>query len=587
VDVVITTVFALVAGAATALSPCVLPVLPVALAAGATGGRRRPLGVAVGLAGTFALAAVLLTRALDALGLPGDLPRALAIAVLAAFGVALVVPRLGASVEARLSRLGPHGAASTDPTSSASTGGRGDGFRSGLLIGASLGLVYAPCAGPILAAVVALGAAVSPERLLFGFAYGAGAAIALLAVMTLGRSLTRRIGPYAGRVQQALGVLMVTVAVVLAAGLDRDFQTAIADDLPAVVVNPAGDLEETAAVRRALARARGGPASPRAATREDGAPLLQDAGQAPEFTGIAGWLNTPPGPPPSLRALRGRVVLVDFWTYTCINCLRTLPHLRAWDERYRDAGLSIVGVHTPEFAFERRESNVRDAIAVNGLRYPVALDNDYGTWNAWLNQYWPAKYLVDARGRVRYWHFGEGAYAETERAIRALLAEAGRAPARQAGAPVRAERAEHGVTTPETYLGWLRAQGFDSQRIAFGTQDFGSGRRDPRPDLFAFRGRWTIARKHATAREKASIDAHVGARRVFLVLGSPGRPRRVRVLLDGRPLPDRLAGPDVRGGVVRVREQRLYGLVDFGRVERRVVTLQFEPGVTGYAFTFG
>jgi cytochrome c biogenesis protein CcdA/thiol-disulfide isomerase/thioredoxin len=587
VDVVITTVFALMAGAATALSPCVLPVLPVALAAGATGGRRRPLGVAVGLAGTFALAAVLLTRALDALGLPGDLPRALAIAVLAAFGLALVVPRLGASVEARLSRLGRHGAVITDPTSSASTGGRGDGFRSGLLIGASLGLVYAPCAGPILAAVVALGAAVSAERLLLGFAYGAGAAIALLAVMTLGRSLTRRIGPYAGRLQQAFGVLMVTVAVVLAAGLDRDFQTAIADDLPAVVVNPAGGLEETGAVRRTLARVRGGPPSARAATRRDGDPLLQDAGQAPEFTGIERWLNTPPGPPPSLRALRGRVVLVDFWTYTCINCLRTLPHLRAWDDRYREAGLSIVGVHTPEFAFERRESNVRDAIAVNGLRYPVALDNDYGTWNAWLNQYWPAKYLVDARGQVRYWHYGEGAYDETERAIRALLAEAGRAPAGDAAGRVRAERAEHGVSTPETYLGWLRAQGFDGQRIAFGTQDFGTGQRKPRQDLFAFRGRWTIAREHATARAGAAIDAHVGARRVFLVLGSPGRPRRVRVLLDGRPLPDRFAGPDVRRGVVRVGAQRLYRLVDFGRVQQRVVTLEFEPGVTGYAFTFG
>jgi cytochrome c biogenesis protein CcdA/thiol-disulfide isomerase/thioredoxin len=575
VDVLIATVFALIAGTATALSPCVLPVLPVALAAGATGGRRRPLGVAVGLAGTFALAAVLLTRALDALGLPGDLPRALAIAVLAAFGLALVVPRLGATVEARLSRLGPRGAAIR----------RGDGFGSGLLIGASLGLVYAPCAGPILAAVVAVGAAVSAERLLLGFAYGVGAAIALLAVMTLGRTLTRRIGPYAGRLQQAFGLLMVTVAVLLAAGLDRDFQAAIADDLPAVVVNPTGDLEETGPVRRALARVHAIPLGPRASTRGDGDPLLQDAGAAPEFTGVASWLNTPPGRPPSLRALRGRVVLVDFWTYTCINCLRTLGHLRAWDDRYREAGLSIVGVHTPEFPFERRESNVRDAVAVNRLRYPIALDNDYATWNAWLNQYWPAKYLADARGRVRYWHYGEGAYDETERAIRALLAEAGRAPADPAG-PVRAQRADPGVTTPETYLGWLRAQGFE-HHVGFGTKDFGAGGRAPRPDRFAFRGRWTLSREHATARAGARIDAHVGARQVFLVLGSPGRSRRVRVLLDGRPLPDRLAGPDVRGGVARVGAQRLYRLIDFGRVERRLVTLEFEPGVAGYAFTFG
>jgi cytochrome c biogenesis protein CcdA/thiol-disulfide isomerase/thioredoxin len=574
VDVVIATAFAVLAGAATALSPCVLPVLPVALAAGSTGGRRRPLGVAVGLAATFALAAVLLTRALDALGLPGDLARGIAIAVLAAFGVALAVPRLGAIVEGRLSALGRRAPAD----------GRGDGFRSGLVLGASLGLVYAPCAGPILAAVVALDAAVSAERLALGFAYGVGAAAALLGVMTLGRSLTRRIAPHIGRLQQAFGLLMVLVAVLLAAGIDRDFQAAIADDLPSVVVNPAGGLEDTAAVRRSLARVRGG-GDARAAARREGDPLLQDAGRAPEFTGVERWLNTPAGQEPSLRALRGRVVLIDFWTYTCINCLRTLPHLRAWDDRYRAAGLTIVGVHTPEFAFERRESNVRDAIAANRLRYPVALDNEYGTWSAWSNQYWPAKYLIDARGHVRYWHFGEGDYEETERAIRALLAEAGREPGASAGEGP-GEQAAPGVTTPETYLGFERAHGFATSLFA-GERDYGDRRIDLQPDRFAYRGRWEVSGERAVAGARARIDARVGARRVFLVMGSPGRERRVRVLVDGRPLPDRWAGPDVHGGVAVVGPQRLYRLVDFGAVARRVVTLEFEPGVAGYAFTFG
>jgi cytochrome c biogenesis protein CcdA/thiol-disulfide isomerase/thioredoxin len=577
-DVVITTVFALLAGAATALSPCVLPVLPVALAAGSTGGRRRPLGVAIGLAGSFALAAVLLARALDALGLPGDLARGVAIAVLAAFGVALVVPRLGAAVEGRLSRLARRGPAAV----------RGDGFGSGLVLGASLGLVYAPCAGPILAAVVALDAAVSAERLVLGFAYGVGAAAALLAVMTLGRSLTRRIGPHAGRLQQALGLLMVLVAVLLAGGLDRDFQATIADDLPAALVNPSRSLEQTAAVRRSLTRVHGsgGGAGARAAVRRDGDPLLQDGGPAPEFTGITRWLNTAPGGEPRMSELRGRVVLVDFWTYSCINCLRTLSHVRAWDDRYRAAGLTIVGVHTPEFAFEKRESNVRDAIAANHLRYPVGLDNDYGTWHAWLNQYWPAKYLVDARGRVRYWHFGEGAYDETERAIRALLAEAGRAPGAGDSAAGAAERAEAGVTTPETYLGFERVQDF-ATHVLPGTHEYGSRQVALRQDQFAYRGRWTVQSERAIAGPGAHIDALVGARRVFLVMGSPARERRVRVLVDGRPLPDRLAGPDVHDGVARVGPQRLYRLVDFGRVERRVVTLDFEPGVAGYAFTFG
>jgi cytochrome c biogenesis protein CcdA/thiol-disulfide isomerase/thioredoxin len=580
-DVVLATVFAVLAGAATALSPCVLPVLPVALAAGSTGGRRRPLGVAIGLAGTFALAAVLLTRALDALGLPGGLARGAAIGVLAAFGLALVVPRLGAAVAGRLGGLSRRGPA----------GGRGDGFSSGLLLGASLGLVYAPCAGPILAAVVALDAAVSAQRLALGFAYGAGAALVLLAAMTLGRSLTRRMGPYAGRLQQCFGAVMIAVALLLAAGLDRDFQAAIADDLPAVVVNPTGGLEESPAVDRALAQVRGGggAAGPGASWRGDGGPLLVDVGRAPEFTGIASWLNTPDGEGPTMRGLRGRVVLVDFWTYTCINCLRTFSHLRAWDDRYRAAGLTIVGVHTPEFAFERRAANVRDAVSENGLRYPVALDNDYRTWHAWSNQYWPAKYLVDARGRVRYWHFGEGDYDETDRAIRALLAEAGREPGPGEAATVPAEQAAPGVTTPETYLGWARAQGFvDYLAIQAGPQDFGPRRRALGPDEFAFRGRWKLERERAIAFAGARIDARVTARRVFLVLGTRGRQeRRVRVLLDGKPLPDRLAGPDVRDGVAVVDAQRLYRLVELDRVEQHVVSVVPESGVMGYAFTFG
>ena len=373
-DVVITTVFALVAGAATALSPCVLPVLPVALAAGATGGRRRPLGVAVGLAGTFALAAVLLTRALDALGLPGDLPRALAIAVLAAFGVALVVPRLGARVEGAAEPARRHGAAHGGQR------GRGDGFRSGLLLGASLGLVYAPCAGPILAAVVALDAAVSAERLLLGFAYGVGAAIALLAVMTLGRSLTRRIGPYAGRMQQAFGVLMVTVAVLLAAGLDRDFQAAIADDLPAVVVNPSAELEETGAVRRTLARVHGGGPGPLGAIREDGAALLQDAGPAPEFSGIARWLNTAAGDEPSAaRAARPRRArrLLDLHVHQLpahavppAGVGRPLPRGGALDRRRPHAGVRVRAARVERARRDRGQRAALPGRARQRLRRP-------------------------------------------------------------------------------------------------------------------------------------------------------------------------------------------------------------------------
>jgi cytochrome c biogenesis protein CcdA/thiol-disulfide isomerase/thioredoxin len=572
VDVAVTVVFAVLAGAGTALSPCVLPVLPVALAAGATGGRRRPLGVAVGLAATFAAAAVLLTRALDALGLPGDLARGVAIAVLAAFGVSLLVPPLGAAVEARLSRF-----VRTPPAAA-----RGDGFRSGLVLGASLGLVYAPCAGPILAAVVALGGAVSAERVLIGFAYGVGAAAALFVVMVGGRRVVRALSPRAGRLQQGLGALMVGVALLLAAGVDRDFQTAIADDLPAALVNPTGELERARAVDRALAGVRGGgrPDLP--------AGHLPDAGAAPEFTGTGRWLNTPGGRPLTLRALRGRVVLIDFWTYTCINCLRTLPNLRAWDARYRAAGLTVVGVHTPEFAFERSTANVADAVRGNDLRYPVVQDNAYGTWYAWRNQYWPAKYLVDARGHVRYWHFGEGGEAETEAAIRSLLAEAGRPPGAALAAERAVERAAPGVTTPETYLGWLRARNFANPGpLRLGARRFGTRRVALAPDEFVFRGAWELERERAVAGRRAAVEADVGARRVFLVLSSPARPRRARVLVDGRPAPDALAGPDVRDGVAVIRRQRLYRLLDFGRVERHRIAIELDPGLAGYAFTFG
>jgi Thioredoxin like C-terminal domain/AhpC/TSA family len=278
-------------------------------------------------------------------------------------------------------------------------------------------------------------------------------------------------------------------------------------------------------------------------------------------------------------------VLIDFWTYTYINCIRTLPYLRAWDDRYRRRGLTIVGVHTPEFAFERDAGNVERAIGQNGLRYPVAQDNEYGTWSAWGNQYWPAKYLIDSRGRVRYAHFGEGAYEETESAIRALLAEAG-ADRLGRASRARVETASPGLATPETYLGYERAERFDPPLRP------GIGRYlapDELPPVhFALSGTWDVSDESATAVRGASIHARVAARKVFLVLGTDdGRPRSVQVLLDGQPIAAAEAGEDVSGGRVTVDEQRLYRLVSLAGVEDRRVTLRVPPGVSGYAFTFG
>jgi cytochrome c biogenesis protein CcdA/thiol-disulfide isomerase/thioredoxin len=573
-------VFAFVAGAATALSPCVLPVLPVVLSVGVTGGRRRPLGVVTGLASSFAFATVALVYVIDALGLPDDLLRDVAIAVLLGFGVALLIPPVSARIEAWISRVVPAPARDA----------RDDGFLSGMLVGGSLGFVYAPCAGPILAGVITVSASqpFTAGRLALAASYALGSALVLYGLMLGGRRLTRRLAPQAGRLQIAMGAVMVVVALLMAADYDTRFQTAIADDLPDVLVNPTKDLEERDGVRDRLADLRAereGVGTARAAEPAEGK-RLPVLGPAPDFTDNQRWFNTANGRPLTLRELRGRVVLVDFWTYTCINCIRTLPYIKAWDERYRDKGLTVVGVHTPEFPFERDAGNVADAIEQNGLRYPVAQDNENATWNAYANQYWPAKYLIDTRGRVRYTHFGEGDYGKTERAIRELLAEAGRRPGTRAHAS--AEEVSPFVTTPESYLGSARAQGFVNGPIASGTRVFELPPSGLVDDSLAFEGTWRITPSSATAVSRSRLHVSFGAQRVFLVLGSHGRrPSDVGVLLDGKPVSDPVAGDDVRGGVATIRGQRLYRLIDLPRTERHVLTLEVPPSVSGYAFTFG
>ncbi len=542
--------FAFLAGIGTALSPCVLPVLPIALSAGATGGSRRPLGIVTGLALSFTFATVALVYVIHALGLPDDLLRKLAIAGLIGFGLALAVPAIGERIEARLSRVAPR---------------RGSGGGSGFLLGLSLGLVYAPCAGPILAGVITLSASqtFTAGRLATALAYGIGSAVALYALMLGGRRLTRRLARRSGRMQQGLGVVMAVVGVLMLVNVDTRFQNAVASDLPSFLVNPTGGLESSHSVSKALASVRGGGGPPR-------------LGAAPEIRGTQRWFNTPGGRPLTLAALRAqhRVVLIDFWTYTCINCIRTLPKLKAWAAKYRSDGLTIIGMHTPEFPFEKDAGNVAAAIRQDGIRYPVAQDNDSATWNAYRNLYWPAEYLIDSHGQVRHVHFGEGDYDKTERAIRALLAESGRS---RLGAPARA-RAEipSRLATPETYLGSLRAQGFDVQ-VSDGLHHYRGGTPLLPLNRFAYRGAWRIGPESATAaRAGARLYSRFQARRVYLVLGSPGHARRLRVLLDGKPL-----------RTITVRRQRLYTLVDLPHAGRHSLELRPDAGVSGYAFTFG
>jgi cytochrome c biogenesis protein CcdA/thiol-disulfide isomerase/thioredoxin len=595
--------FGFIAGAATAVSPCVLPVLPIALSAGATGGRRRPLGIVAGLAVSFTFAVVALVYVISALGLPNDLLRKLAIFSLIAFGVVLMVPPFAARLEAWLSGLVSR--AGIAPAQG------GDGFWSGVLVGASLGIVYAPCAGPILAGVITVTASqsFSAGRLAVALAYGLGSALVLYLLMIGGRRLVRPLARRGSGLQVATGAVMVLVAVAMLGEYDLRFQSDVVSDLPSFLVNPAEGLEKADSAQAALARING--VSPhgigaRAAGEPEAKPkprapahaaaetepqiALKDYGEAPEFTDTERWFNTPGDRPLTIKGLRGRVVLIDFWTYTCVNCIRTLPYLNAWNKRYAKDGLTIVGIHTPEFPFEREAGNVEAAIAREGIEYPVVQDNEQGTWNAYGNQYWPAEYFVDAKGDVRYAHFGEGEYGEKEDVIRQLLAEAGREVGHErSGASGIAPSA--GVTTPETYLGPFRAERFTNPELSPGLHDFNSAAlRAPAtvpPSEFAYRGKWKISLESATAAAGAGLDLNFGARHVYLVMGSPGHPRRVGVKLDGRPVSAADAGSDVHGGAVTVDSQRLYDLVDLPRVEHHVLELEPEAGVTGYAFTFG
>jgi cytochrome c biogenesis protein CcdA/thiol-disulfide isomerase/thioredoxin len=570
-------VFALVAGAGTALSPCVLPVLPALLSAGAIGGRRRPVGIVLGLALTFTITIVGLASVIDGVGLGPGATRTLAVVVLIGFGVVVAVPALSARLEAPLARLARFG-----PTDA------GDGFASGLLVGGALGFVYAPCAGPILAAVIAVGAA-SSRTVPVGVAFALGSALVLLALALGGRALAGRVR-FAGRgpgLQRALAVVLILTGIAMATNLDVRFESAIADHLPSGLVFPTKGLETSHAVSSRLADLRGHPRFAAAGTdhRDPSTAALPRYGVAPDFTGTQRWFNTVGDKPLTLRGLRGHIVLVDFWTYTCINCLRTLPYLEAWDARYRGDGLTIVGVHSPESPFEHDAGNVQAAIKREGIRYPVVQDNDLKTWNAWGNEYWPAAYLIDAHGEVRHVKFGEGDYDGTEAAIRSLLVEAGHP---NPGAMATPKDVVHPSTTetPETYLGLARAERIDPPPSS-GTRTYSEPGKLP-TSHFAFSGTWSESAQTATAGIGAAIHASVVGKDAYLVLSPPkGGVGKVTVELDGNPIPADRAGADVHGGVVRVDRQRLYHLVSAPAVEHHELTLRFSSGVAGYAFTFG
>ena len=535
----------LAAGFITAISPCVLPVLPIIFAGGATGGRRKPFAIVAGLVLSFSAFTLFGVWLLKKLGLPEDLLRDIAVALLFLVAATLLFPKVEELVQRPFLRL---------------TRRPGGDLGGGFLLGASLGLVFVPCAGPVLAAITVVGATqdVGARAVVLTLSYAIGAAIPMLLIAFGGRKAMNAVRPHAHRIRQGLGVVVALTALAIALNVDRHFQTAI----PGYTEVLQDKVEQSGRAQRELGKLR------RQTRQVPASSSLHDFGRAPEVTGLSNWINSEPL---TLRKLRGKVVLVDFWTYSCINCLRTLPHVKAWYSTYRNRGLVVLGVHTPEFAFEHVPDNVRGAVRRLGIRYPVALDNDYATWNAFRNQYWPAKYLIDRRGHLRYFHFGEGEYDTTEARIRTLLGEsAGMLPV----ANELSDNTPKAPLTPETYLGYQRLARFAQTTIQPNQfADYGFPERELKQSELAYDGRWRVNPEEIVAGLGARLRLAFTARKVFLVLGGQGK---VQVYLDGK-----------RQKVVHVDGSRLYTLLSLQELQEGLLELRFDPGVRGYAFTFG
>jgi cytochrome c biogenesis protein CcdA/thiol-disulfide isomerase/thioredoxin len=544
---------AFAAGILTAFTPCILPMLPIVLAGGGSGTKRRPYAIAAGLVTTFT--AFLLAGAWlwSLLGIDAKHQIQIGALFLLFFALTLFVPRIGELLERPFVRL-----------TRRRTGDLGGGF----FLGASLGLVFVPCGGPVLATLTANAATdrVGAWIVAVAIAYALGAALPLFAIARGSRRFTQSFRQHAHAIRIAGGVLMTLAAVVIYNGWAESLQTRV----PGYAQWAQDLIEGNSQAKDELAQLNGndrkGAFVPRSSMLAD--VPLKDYGPAPAFEGISDWINSPKL---TLDQVRGKVVLVDFWTYSCINCLRTLPYLEKWDRLYRDKGLVIVGVHTPEFAFEHDLGNVKSAVHRLGVRYPVALDNDYSTWNAYSNNYWPAHYLIDQRGHIRDLHIGEGDYDGTEHDIRLLLeaGDAGRLPT-DVHDPDLTPRE---LRTPETYLGYLRIGNYVGSPVKpdhDAHYTFPSGLDQ---DTFAYAGNWKVEGERIVAGDDARLRLRFLARTAYLVLGGHGT---VQVLLDGK-----------RTRSVRVDGDRLYTLATFPRPTSKLLELRFTPGLAGYAFTFG
>ena len=551
----------LVGGIITGLSPCVLPVLPVVFLGGGAQAvtapaRRRPYLIVLGLALSFAVFTLFGTLILASLHLPDDAIRWLGLALLVLVGLGLLVPPLGHLLERPFYRFPQR-----------VTGTRGNG----LVLGIALGAVFVPCAGPVLAAITVAGATghigLRTIGLTLGFAVGT--AIPLLAFALAGRSISQRLGAFRrhqGTFRAVSGVVMIALAVALTFNLSDIIQR----DVPNYTQAVGNSLEKGAS-----AATQGGGTSVSLqdceTAAEYGGEGLEQCGPAPAFSGIQQWLNTPGGKAVTLASLKGKVVIVDFWAYSCINCQRELPHVEAWYKDYAADGLEVVGVHTPEYAFEHVPSNVAAGVSRLGLTFPVALDNSYDTWNAYDNQSWPAAYLIDATGQIRHVSVGEGDYTQEEQLIRQLLTAAHRGVALPKATDVPDITPDNPGQTPETYLGTDRQQYYD------GGGSYATGQFTLPASLaqgtFGLGGDWTMAQQSITAGKDAAVKLTFNASDVYLDVGGTGT---LTVSSDGTSKVIKVSGaPDI------------YTVATEQPAQDGTVTIALSPGLQAYSFTFG
>lgn len=566
-------IIGLLGGLITGISPCILPVLPVIFLTGGAQSakfdgetipakRSRPYLVIAGLVLSFTLVTLGGSLVLGLLNLPQDIIRWVGIAVLVVIGVALIVPRFERILERPFQRFGQREVTN-----------RGNGFGVGLALGA----VFVPCAGPVLAAIIVAGSTgrIGIGTILLTASFAIGVAVPLLIFALAGRGVIERIRAFRTK-ERGLRITAGIAMIALAVGLVFDVPQTLQRLLPDYTAPLQEQLADSEQVSDALDL--GGLVNEE--NREldnctNGAEVLESCGTAPSIKGIAQWLNTPDGEALDLAELRGQVVLIDFWAYSCINCQRSLPHVVAWDETYRDAGLQVIGIHSPEYAFEKDAGNVAAGIDRFGIDYPVALDNNLATWTNYRNRYWPAHYLIDAEGVVRHISFGEGNYAATEAMIRELLADADPAVALPAKTDIADNTPEVGSTTRETFLGSAKDVNFGGNVPYRAGDGSYSLPKDQPDDTFALGGNWTIETQFATpSDDSGTIRLTYHAAEVRLVVAGEGD----------------ITVRDERGKTRTVNvagTPRSYALVKRDDIADGTLTLNVPSGVSVYSFTFG